>query len=110
MYSVHSRRIPIHDHKKDVDVSNISLLSESANNSPMVPFSGEHSLRVSPESTNLDYLHVPFTNDEIIKYTRTMEEGYDISTDSRYNYWLSLHPMSTSNSQMSHQIIATIYL
>lgn len=29
-----------------------------------------------------------------------MEEGYDITTDSRYNYWLSLHPMSTSNSQM----------
>ena len=60
MYSVHSHRIPIHDHEKDVDVSNISLLSESANNSPMVPFSGEHSPRVSPESTNLDYLHVPF--------------------------------------------------
>ena len=56
----------------------------STSNSQMIsPVSGEHSPRVSPESTNL---HVPFTNNEIIKYTRRMEEGCDITTDCQYNH------------------------
>jgi hypothetical protein len=32
----------------------------------------------------------PFTQEEIIKYAKRLEEGYDIKTDKRYNYWLSL--------------------
>ena len=34
----------------------------------------------------------PFTQDEIIKYTKRKAEGYDITNDLGYNYWLSLQP------------------
>uniref|UniRef100_A0A1X7THX3 HTH psq-type domain-containing protein n=1 Tax=Amphimedon queenslandica TaxID=400682 RepID=A0A1X7THX3_AMPQE len=32
----------------------------------------------------------PFTAEEILLFSKRKEEGYDISTDDRYNYWLSL--------------------
>lgn len=32
----------------------------------------------------------PFTNEELIKFQKRKEEGYDIVTDERYNHWLLL--------------------
>ena len=35
-------------------------------------------------------LHVLFTQEEVIRFKKCKEEGCDITTDGRYNFWLSL--------------------
>ena len=42
-----------------------------------------------------------FTQNEIIKYTKRKEEGYDLTTDLRYNFWLSLQPKSTTSDDVN---------
>jgi hypothetical protein len=39
---------------------------------------------------SFDATYQPFTNDEIVRFTKRKAEGYDIKTDARYNHWLSL--------------------
>ena len=49
-------------------------------------------------------IHTPFSQEEIIKFAKRLEGGYDIKSDQRYNYWLSLltkpkPPQGTKASQ-----------
>ena len=58
------------------------------------PVSEEQFSKVSPESSN-HCNHLPLIHDETVKYTRRMEEGCDITTDSQYNYWLLSQPIAS---------------
>ena len=53
----------------------------------------------SHQKSSDNTLHQPFTHDEI--FTRRKVEGYDIKTDSRYNYWLSLQDEATGSAPSS---------
>ena len=45
-----------------------------------------------------DTVHQPFTHNEIVRFFRRKAEGYDIKTDPRYNYWLSLQDGATASA------------
>ena len=76
----------------------------------------EEFMCVSPESEN-DYedsflcqnasslqkssqpsLNQPFSHEEIMRFSRRKEEGFDIQTDLRYNLWLSLQDGATASA------------
>ena len=48
-----------------------------------------------------DTVHQPFTHNEIVRFSRRKAEGYDIKTDPRYNYWLSLQGGATASAPSS---------
>ena len=48
-----------------------------------------------------DPVHQPFTHNEIVRFSRRNAEGYDIKTDPRYNYWLSLQDGATASAPSS---------
>ena len=65
---------------------------------------------IPPYSEN-ESLAEPFTHEEIAVFSRRKEEGYDITTDRRYNLWLSLQlgeksevPRPSSHSVVSRLI------
>ena len=45
-----------------------------------------------------------FSSEEIAKFTKRMEEGYDITSDTRYNLWLSLQ--TKPQSQPTHTVLS----
>lgn len=49
-----------------------------------------------------------FTQDEIAKYAKRKEEGFDVTTDLRYNYWLSLQPTPTSTEDVATTVTTTV--
>lgn len=102
--SSNSCRIPIQDadlspsHSID-SLSNESLFDANANLSQDT-YSDYSPMLVLSKDSHSPSLALPFTHDEVIKYTRRMEEGYDISTDRRYNYWLSLQSKDTRQKEV----------
>ena len=46
-----------------------------------------------------------FTPEEIAKYTRRMEEGYDLTDDLRYNHWLSLQLSATNENTCNNDVM-----
>jgi hypothetical protein len=69
----------------------------------------------SPSSQDLQ---CPFSDHEIMLFSKRKEEGYDIKTDQRYNTWLSLQataeepvlpkPSSSSCHSVLSKVLATI--
>ena len=60
----------------------------------------EDSLQDSLLGTNHRKSHTDlsmFSNDEIMRFQKRREEGYDIETDLRYNLWLSLQKRSSKD-------------
>ena len=59
--------------------------------------------------TSQDPQH-PFSAEEIMLFSKRREEGYDIKTDERYNFWLSLQTtaIKTGLSQPSHSSCHTV--
>ena len=50
---------------------------------------------------SFDTVHQPFTHDEIVRFSRRKAEGYNIKTDPRYNYLLSLQNGATAPAPSS---------
>jgi hypothetical protein len=44
---------------------------------------------------------ISFSNDEVVRFTRRYEEGYDLTNDERYNLWLQQY-CNGSASNLSH--------
>ena len=38
--------------------------------------------------------NIRFTSEEVVRFERRYENGFDISSDKRYNAWLKIHGLS----------------
>ena len=54
--------------------------------------------------TTFDQQTPHFSSEEIAKFTKRMEEGYNITSDMRYNLWLSLQ--TNSQSQPTYTVLS----
>ena len=94
-----------------------SIRSSEHTLAPLTPLYSDSTQEESvSESENdlLSSLDRPFTHKEVALFARRKEEGYDITTDERYNLWLSLQvcgkstvPQPSSHTAVS-KVLATI--
>ena len=41
---------------------------------------------------------IDFTEEELLRFQRRYEEGYDLTTDTKYNKWLEMHHSGSKDS------------
>ena len=45
-----------------------------------------------------DHIGIHFSPEEVVLFTKRMENGYDLTHDQRYNLWRSMHSSSDLTS------------